>query len=154
VKCCKKHYAAIRALVASKGYGHLDNPAEVPPEACPDVNAIGVMVSTLMGEGKDGPADLRPTVCMLAGVYQSCLQEFGPGTMDVCTDPTGGEDGHFCPLCLDRQAYDIHLRGECTNSDCDVGDVRDEMPWDEAALKMLGEDLQNYVVEHNIAPLQ
>lgn len=95
---------------------------------------LEAMKAELDGDPPD-PTKFDPLLQVNHYVWARGMQLMGLEVMNVDQTPGAPNDGHVCPLCESRAAFDAHLRGECKDPNCRVPPVKpDDKPWDEVML--------------------
>lgn len=145
MKCCQKHWDAIRKIVADLDVAKFDTTQSSPAEPFDAVECCRLI------EACAADPQRRPMLATVATLYAESVERFGPDIL-----PIEDDGSHHCPLCVEREEFEMHRDGTCQNPDCPVPPVEaGAQPWDEVYLERIMTGLAGWArAEGMLGPLQ
>lgn len=126
MQICQKHWAKCRAAIEGHGLTHLIKTGEENMQR---------EVDHMNGEEVDSK-DFDPLWSLNSMLWSRGLEVMGLGAMNVDEtkkDDAEANNGHICPLCECRKAFDMHATptGTCGDPACKTVVKPGDQPWDE-----------------------
>ena len=124
--------------------------AELDDEESSPVEPNDVFQTTILAATRTDDSPFRPMLAVACSMYSESFHRIAPALPGPNPDT---KEGLYCPLCVDRLSYDIHVAHECTDTECQVTeeDFAGE-PWDELNIKYLATGLMAFAREKGALP--
>lgn len=143
MKICTDHWAKCCDAIELRGLSHL--------VAKSGEEALSHAVAQLEGEAK--PEDYDPLASLAWMIMGRAIQTAGLGILGK--NPSGANDGEYCPLCEARAAYDYHAGfegGRCGDANCTIVVAPGSQPWDENMVGGASDAILKHCRETGLVP--
>lgn len=142
MKFCAEHDKDCRAALAARGIDHLI--CETKEE----------LERRQLEQGNEEPI-FCPFGSLLVSSMNRIVEKVGPAALmeRQADDGMPLNDGVYCPLCIERYQFNLHLngrKGRCPSPFCRVVVKADDVPWDVAQLEGTADIVFKFVSEQNM----